>query len=312
MARRASFIADLKKDNAHILIADAGGFTDYNPRTGKEKTSCMLQCLTQIGYDAIGISDKDFRHGLEFLIDMTNEHQLSFISSNLFYQNSNRPIFQRDKIIKKAGIKVGVFGLTDEMFWQNKPNIDTMGIEIRSYRDVCAEMVHKLRPKVHYLVLLTDLRQKSLDTLLVHNPGIDFVITTGTYATGTRRMDGTPTLIVGTGHRGQTGEMVEIPFNPQNPDTVIFHEAQRPLTDAVGVDSVMASLITECKPKPPLRKQKRKTPGQNTALIGKSESEKTSSIDEKQPARKSPYQSPGQRTPQNIIENDKTKTKTGG
>ena len=311
MARRASFIADLKNDKAHVLIADAGGFTDYNPRTGAEKTSCMLQCFSRIGYDVVGISDKDFRHGLEFLVEMSTKHELTFVSSNLYYQDSDQPIFEQYKILKKAGIKVGVFGLTDEMFWRNKAYVDTMGIEIRSYRDVCAEMVDKLRSKVHYLVLLTDLRQKSLDTLLVHNPGIDFVMTTGTYTTGIRRLDVSPALIVGTGNRGQSGAMVEIPFDPQNPDTVIFHEAQKQLTDAVGVDSLLADLITECTPKPPPKKKAHRPSEKNTALMGKDPA-KVSDIKEKQPARKSPYPSPGQHTPQNEIKRDQPKTQTGG
>ncbi len=311
MARRASFIADLKDNKAHVLIADAGGFTDYNPRTGEEKTSCMLQCFSRIGYEVVGISDKDFRHGLEFLVEMANKHGLTFVSSNLYYEDSNQPIFEQYKIIKQAGIKVGVFGLTDEMFWRNKAYVDTMGIEIRSYRDVCAEMVKKLRSKVHYLVLLTDLRQKSLDTLIVHNPGIDFVMTTGTYTTGTRRLDVSPTLIVGTGNRGQSGAMVEIPFDPQNPDTVVFHEVQRQLTDAVGVDSLLADLITECAPKPPQKEKAHRPRGKDTALIGKDKS-KASDIKEKKPIRKSPYPSPGQHAPQNEINSDQPKTQTGG
>ncbi len=310
MARRASFIAELKNDNAHVLIADAGGFTDYNPRTGEEKTSCMMQCFSRIGYDVVGISDKDFRHGLEFLVEMSKQHELTFVSSNLFYQDSDQPIFEQYKIIKQAGIKVGVFGLTDEMFWRNKAYVDTMGIDIRSYRDVCAEMMEKLRSKVHYLVLLTDLRQKSLDTLIVNNPGIDLVMTTGTYTTGTRRLDSSPTLIVGTGNRGQSGAMVEIPFDPQNPDTVIFHEAQRQLTDAVGVDSLLADLITECAPKPPKKKQARQPRGTDTALSGKKPAQ-VSDTKEK-PVRKSPYPSPGQHAPHNEIKNDQPKTQTGG
>jgi 2',3'-cyclic-nucleotide 2'-phosphodiesterase (5'-nucleotidase family) len=271
----------------------------------------MLQCFTRIGYDVVGISDKDFRHGLDFLTEMSNQHQLTFVSSNLFYQDSNQPIFERYKILKKAGIKVGVFGLTDEMFWRNKAHIDTMGIEIHSYRDVCAEMVEKLRPKVHYLVMLTDLRQKSLDTLIAHNPGIDFVMTTGSYSTQTRRLDIAPTLIVGTGHRGQSGEMVEIPFDPQNPDTVVFHEAHKQLTDAVGVDSLMADLITECNPKPTPKRRTQKQRGQNTALTGKDPS-KVSDTKEKQPVRKSPYQGPGVHPPQNQINSDQPKPQTGG
>ena len=312
MARRASFIADLRDENANVLIADAGGFTDFNAKLGPQKTSCMLQCFAKMNYDVIGINDKDLRHGVDFLHEVESTYGLTFVSSNIIYQESNRPVFKPYAIIKDAGIKVGVFGLTDEMFWRNKAYDDTLGIEIRPYRDVCSDMIEKLRSKVHYLVLLTDLRQKSLDTLIINHPGIDLVMTTGTYTTGVRRLDNSPTLVVGTGHRGQSGAMVEIPFDPQNPDTVVFHESQKQLTDAVGVDSLLVDLIAECRPQLTKKKNAKRTAAKKTALQGSSASKNEANAKEKQPVRKSPYQSPGKQTPQNIVKEKQTKTQSGG
>jgi hypothetical protein len=133
---------------------------------------------------------------------------------------------------------------------RDKALLDTSGIQVQSYREVCQEMVKKLRHKVDYLILLTDLRNNVLDSLVQANPGIDLILTTGSYSMNAMQMTNSKTLLVGTGFRGQDATLLEFPFDLQRPDSLIYRQVQKPLTEDIKEDSTLAALVTECKPKP--------------------------------------------------------------
>ena len=116
MARRATFIEDHIAENTSVLIADAGNFTSYNRRMGADHADCMLKCMGRIGYDVVGISNKDLNTGIELLENAEVYYGLKFVSANLYNRTTNRPYFRPYIIKKHAGLKVGIFGLTEELY----------------------------------------------------------------------------------------------------------------------------------------------------------------------------------------------------
>ena len=255
------------------MIADAGNFTDYNIRETREKTDCLLRVLGKMKYNVVGINKQDLVNGIEFLQNEEKTNGMRFVCANLCRKDSKHSLFRPYVIEKQAGIKVGFFGLSDEAFWKDKALLDTLGLQIQPCREVYREMVKKLRPKVHYLVLLTDLRNNVLDSLVQNNPGIDLILTTGSYNVNATKMANSKTLLVGTGSRGQDATMIEIPFEAQQGDSVVYRQVQKPLTEDIKEDSTLAALVTQCKPKPapakiiPPDQNKPLKPGQ-TALEG--------------------------------------------
>jgi len=249
LARRATFIEQNTKKDAAVIIADAGNFTSANKREGADFTDCMLKGMGKIGYNVLGISKKDIDNGIDVLKDAEHKYGMTFVCANVYDKKAGRPLFRPYIIKKDAGLKIGIFGLTEELFWRDKAVMDSLGIETRPYRDVCGEILKRIRGKVNFVVLLTDLRSTSLDSLLAKNPGIDLVITTGAFQPGVAKSKQAATLVAGTGFRGFTGDLVEIPFDPQHPDSIAFKQIDTELTETIGSDSVLASLITDCKPK---------------------------------------------------------------
>jgi 2',3'-cyclic-nucleotide 2'-phosphodiesterase (5'-nucleotidase family) len=234
-----------------VLIADAGNFTSYNRREGSEYADCMLKGMGRLGYDVINISNKDLNNGIELLKKAEANYGLTFVSANIYSTKTSRPLFQPYVVKKDHGIKVGIIGLTEELYWRDKAMMDTMQIEVRPYRQIAPAIINHLQSRVDYVVLLTDLRLNSLDSLLAKNPGIDLVVTTGSYQPGVRKeFNVSPALEVGTGHRGYTGNLLEIPFDPQHPDTVMYRQVDTELTSNVLSDSSILALITDCKPQP--------------------------------------------------------------
>ena len=235
---------------AAVIVADAGNFTDYNMRETREKTDCLLQCLGKMKYNVVGLNKQDLVNGVEYLQNEEKNNGIRFVCANLNRKDSKRTIFRPYIIEKRAGIKVGFFGLSDEAFWKDKALLDTSGLQIQPCREVYAEMVKKLRHKVHYLVLLTDLRNNVLDSLVQNIPGVDLILTTGSYNVNATRMANSNTLLVGTGSRGQDATMLEIPFNAQKGDSVVYRQVQKPLTEDIKEDSTLVTLVTACRPKP--------------------------------------------------------------
>jgi 2',3'-cyclic-nucleotide 2'-phosphodiesterase (5'-nucleotidase family) len=282
-----------------VLIADAGNFTSYNRREGADFADCMLKGMGKIGYDVVTISNKDLSNGIELLRNAEATYGLNFVSSNIYSTQTGRPLFNPYIIKRDHRLKVGIFGLTEELYWRDKPLMDSLKIEVRPYREIASEIVKRLRGKVDYLVLLTDLRLNSLDSLLSKNPGIDLVITTGSYQPGVRKNFESPTLEVGTGHRGYTGNLLEIPFRPQRSDTAAYHEVETDLTQDVASDSALISLISDCKPQPQTPAAIKATAGQTSLYhnpAGSQTQKNGQSAQDQSQVRKSPFPKPVTRT----------------
>lgn len=111
-ARRMGFIQQERKQNPNLLLLDAGDFTQGTPYFNYFHGRIEVDAFNRMGYDAITLGNHEFDNGVDTLAKVLQLAQFPIVSAN--YDVKGTPlekIVQPYTIIKKSGLRIGVFGL---------------------------------------------------------------------------------------------------------------------------------------------------------------------------------------------------------
>ena len=112
VARRASLIERLKKENPNTLLFDAGDIFQGTPYFNYFGGEVEFKMMSKLGYDAATIGNHDFDNSIEGLEKQLPHAKFDFLISN--YDFSNTIMDDRTlayKIYHRDGLKIGVFGI---------------------------------------------------------------------------------------------------------------------------------------------------------------------------------------------------------
>ncbi|EGV42382.1 bifunctional metallophosphatase/5'-nucleotidase [Bizionia argentinensis JUB59] len=112
VARRASLIDSIRKENPHTLLLDAGDIFQGTPYFNYYGGELEFKLMSKLKYDAATIGNHDFDNGLEGLFAQMPHAEFDFISANYDFSNTVMDgLVKPYKIFNKNGIKIGVFGM---------------------------------------------------------------------------------------------------------------------------------------------------------------------------------------------------------
>ncbi|MES2447447.1 MAG: metallophosphatase [Bacteroidota bacterium] len=111
-ARRSTLIKKIRGEQDNVLLLDAGDIFQGTPYFNKYGGELELKLMSQMQYDATTLGNHDFDNGIEgFYKQLPNANFPVLIAnydlSNTKLSKSTQPY----KIFKKAGLKIGVFGV---------------------------------------------------------------------------------------------------------------------------------------------------------------------------------------------------------
>ncbi len=116
VARRATLIENIRKENQNTLLLDAGDYFQGTPYFNFYGGELELKFMSMLGYDAATIGNHEFDNGLEGLLAPLPHANFPIISSNYNFNNTVLDGFvEKYRTFEKDGIKVGVFGLGVEL-----------------------------------------------------------------------------------------------------------------------------------------------------------------------------------------------------
>jgi len=155
VARRATAIQGYRSKNEHVLVLDAGDALFGQPASDKSEGKALVEAMGLMKYDAMAIGERDMAH-FAALLDRSRETAFPFLSANLVYTSTNKPVFTPYVVRDVGGRKVAVIGLTpsDESFKALAPADVTASDPVETAR----EYVAKARgEKVDAIVILSHL-----------------------------------------------------------------------------------------------------------------------------------------------------------
>lgn len=116
VARRATLIEKIRKENKNTLLLDAGDIFQGTPYFNYFGGELEFKLMSMLKYDVATIGNHDFDNSIEGLYKQLPNAKFDFVSANYDFKNTVLDTHVKPyKIIVKDGIKIGIFGLGIEL-----------------------------------------------------------------------------------------------------------------------------------------------------------------------------------------------------
>lgn len=116
VGRRAAIIDQIRKTEENVLLLDAGDIFQGTPYFNYYGGELEFKLMSMMKYDLATIGNHDFDNGIEGLFAQLPHAKFDFVSANYDFRNTILDThIKQYKIFKKAGIKIGIFGLGVEL-----------------------------------------------------------------------------------------------------------------------------------------------------------------------------------------------------
>ena len=145
VARRATLVRRVRKENPNTLLIDAGDSFQGTPYFNFYKGEVEFKAMSMIGYDVATIGNHEFDNGVAALAAAMKFANFDFVSAN--YDFTGTPLEGRVKqyvVRVLGGVRVGLFGLGISPTGLITPD-NFKGVNYRDPIKAAAEMVKTLR-----------------------------------------------------------------------------------------------------------------------------------------------------------------------
>lgn len=112
IARRATLVEQIRKENPNTLLLDAGDIFQGTPFFNFYGGELEFKLMSKLKYDAATIGNHDFDNGIDGLYAQLPHADFQFISSNYDFSNTilDGHVLPHQTFVRD-GVKIGVFGL---------------------------------------------------------------------------------------------------------------------------------------------------------------------------------------------------------
>lgn len=116
VARRATLIEEIKRENPNVLLLDAGDIFQGTPYFNYYGGELEFKLMSMMQYDVATMGNHDFDNGIDGFLAQLPHAKFDFVNANYDFKNTVLDgIVKPYKIIFKDGIKIGIFGLGVEL-----------------------------------------------------------------------------------------------------------------------------------------------------------------------------------------------------
>jgi 2',3'-cyclic-nucleotide 2'-phosphodiesterase (5'-nucleotidase family) len=188
VARRATVIDRAHEETDAALVLDAGDLFLPEPasfRDGKRpdvgeverRARLLAAAYGRTGTTALLPGERDLAVGLPLLRRLAKQFHLPLVASNL-YGRDGRRLFDADRIVDAAGLKIGVFGVTAPPTPDDADALKAAGVDARDPAATARDEVASLRARgAKLIVALVHAGDASANRKLVAAmPGVDWAV----------------------------------------------------------------------------------------------------------------------------------------
>lgn len=116
VAKRANIIEQIRKEEANVLLLDAGDIFQGTPYFNYYGGELEFKLMSMMKYDLATLGNHDFDNGIDGFYAQLPHANFEFVSANYDFKNTElNGIVKPYKTFIKDGIKIGVFGLGIEL-----------------------------------------------------------------------------------------------------------------------------------------------------------------------------------------------------
>lgn len=235
----------------HVLYVD-GGDSPYNTTLANITLGDVsVAALDALGLDATVLGNHDYDYSFENLLRLAEKANYAMLSATTKYKEGRQPegatsLYPEqfgDYIIREiAGLKIGIFGTTDDQSAATTLYANTVDITWDSDLVRSGEVVATLRDveKCDLIIALSHLHSKN-DDLVLQEPDIDISIGGGNDIAGRPTILGNNQYLVNPGKHGEA--VTQINVNVYAGKVTGFVYNQLFLTEAYAEDEAVKALV---------------------------------------------------------------------
>jgi 2',3'-cyclic-nucleotide 2'-phosphodiesterase (5'-nucleotidase family) len=183
-----------------------------------EKAHLIINSFNLMGYDAIGIGDDDLSLGKESLLEISKKANFPFLSSNVFDEESGKPLFSPSILKRTNGLRIGIFSLLSPEAFPGQGDPRKKGLVFKSPVETAQNMVKELQPKTDLIILLSHLGYPKDTELAQTVSGIHLIIGSHTGMNLPHPpLINNKTIILQTSPKGMYGGRLDLTFYNHEP-----------------------------------------------------------------------------------------------
>ena len=116
IAQRAALIKQIRKEEEHVLLLDAGDIFQGTPYFNVYGGEIEFKLMSEMKYDAVTLGNHDFDNGLEEFKKKLPHANFPFLIANYDFSDTIlKNTFKAYKVFRKGDLKIGVFGIGIEL-----------------------------------------------------------------------------------------------------------------------------------------------------------------------------------------------------
>jgi len=179
LARKTFFLKNMMSGRNSFLIDAGNALFDSNQinpdnlsiENKRFKARNFVKTLEFIGQDVVNIGSNDFKGGVDFLIDITRDSPVNFISANLYDKSSNKLLFKPYHIIDKDSVKIAFIGLSQ--------SAKSSSIINKNFIEEGNRYISELKSSVDIIVMLVNVLDENLIDLSKSFNNADYILLSG-------------------------------------------------------------------------------------------------------------------------------------
>ncbi|MGS2741135.1 bifunctional metallophosphatase/5'-nucleotidase [Sinomicrobium sp. M5D2P17] len=112
VARRATLVENIRRENPNTLLLDAGDIFQGTPYFNYYGGELEFKLMSMLKYDAATLGNHDFDNGIDGLYAQLPNANFDFLIANYDFSNTVMDTHTKPyKVFIKDGVKIGIFGL---------------------------------------------------------------------------------------------------------------------------------------------------------------------------------------------------------
>lgn len=177
MARRATFIRQVREQYPHVLLLDAGNaLTSDQLRTASGQGAVMIEGMNRLGYDAMTVGDQDFRWGPDVIQARMGEAKFAVLSANVYVGDTNT-LFALPYVIKEmAGHRIAILGVTSKNLLAFLPPGNSVPVLVADPVETVRRVMAELQGKADIVIVCSNLGFQQDQQLAASVPGIAAIV----------------------------------------------------------------------------------------------------------------------------------------
>lgn len=204
LARRATFVARLRKDR-HVLLMDVGGGPAGTSPYQRVKFEAIMRGQRAMGVTAHNLGGPEVQLGLESLRRLQKQLEVPFVSANLHTAEGDLA-FEQFRLVEAAGQRVLIVGVLS-------PEYATDEVQIADPKEAVLAALRSVAQPYDYLVVLAYLPELELRRLADELPEAQIVVG-GPTGQSIRPTRVGPVLLASATNKGRFLVHVELPSPP--------------------------------------------------------------------------------------------------